>query len=376
MLPVTPVRATLAGALLPAALAVRLAAPQPDLRPNIPEVDGVNPVRGLVALHEAFVPGVGFLDKYPPLGSVLFGLAAAAGDVDQLSPQARAIMTAPAAERRVALWAVRDELAGALARERWLSRLAMGAATALVFLLSRRLAGPPGAGGWPRLLGPLLAAGAFAGWGATRVYAGTANVDALALLPALGALLLLLRERWAAAGAALALAVALKDPHVAFVPVVLGGAAALGGRRALLRAAVAAAAVYAVASGALTAPGVWWEHVQYLAGGGIDQVVDRMDRGDPASWFRLLRYVGWLLFEGAALLFGPLTLLAYAARAPADPAVRRAAWLLGAAAIAPIVLFVLPVGFAYARFLLPTEALLLAFLGALIAVRCDQVRTR
>jgi hypothetical protein len=363
MLAVTSARATLAGVLLSAALAVALAAPQPDLRPIMPEVDGVHPVRALIALQDAFAPGVGFLDKYPPMGSFLFGLAARAGDVDELATQARTIASSPVGERRLQLWAVRHEVQGALARERWLSRLAMGAAAALVFLLSRRLAGPPGAAPWWTLVGPLLAAALFTAWGPTRVYAGTANVDALALLPALGALLLLLQARWVTAGAALALAVALKDPQVVLVPVVLGGAAWLGGRRALLRAAVAAAAVYAVASGALTSPATWWEHVHYLAAGGVESVADRVDRGDPASWGRLLQHVGALLF----LYDGLMALIILAAclrRIPAEPVARRTWWLILAGAFAPVLLFVLPVGFVYARFLLLTQALLLACCGA------------
>jgi hypothetical protein len=375
MLDVSSARATLIGVLLSAALAVALAARQPDLRPVMPEVDGVHPARALVALHDAYAPGVGFLDKYPPLGSFLFGLAAAAGDVRGLSEQATSIVTSPPAVRRVQLWSVRDEVAGALARERWLSRLAMGAAAALVFLLSRRLAGTTGAAPWWMLAGPLLAVAIFCAWGPTRVYAGTANVDALALLPALGALLLLLRERWVTAGAALALAVALKDPQVVLVPVVLGGAAWLGGRRALLRAGLAAAAVYAVASGALTAPGTWWEHVRYLAGGGVESVVERVDRGDPAGWGRLLLHVGALLleYEGLMLL---LVVAACLRGLPADPTLRRAWWLLLAAALAPVLLFVLPLGFVYARFLLLTQALLLAFCGAVGTRSLDQAVER
>src|SRR5215510_12469984 len=95
MLGVSSARASLVGVLLSAALAVALATRQPDLRPNMPEVDGVHPARALVALHDAYAPGVGFLDKYPPLGSFLFGLAAAAGDVRGLSEQATCIVSSP-----------------------------------------------------------------------------------------------------------------------------------------------------------------------------------------------------------------------------------------------------------------------------------------
>ena len=97
MLAVSSARATLVGVLLSAALAVALAERQPDLRPNMPEVDGVHPARALVALHDAYTPGVGFLDKYPPLGSFLFGLAAAAGDETMLVACAESPRTSPAA---------------------------------------------------------------------------------------------------------------------------------------------------------------------------------------------------------------------------------------------------------------------------------------
>ncbi len=81
------VRVAAVGAALVAALALALAARPPELRPIMPEVDGVHPVRALIALHTAFAPGGGFLDKYPPLGSFLFGLAVAAGPAPGLSAQ-------------------------------------------------------------------------------------------------------------------------------------------------------------------------------------------------------------------------------------------------------------------------------------------------
>jgi len=356
---VSSARASVAGALLCAALAVALAFAQPDLRPVMPEVDGVHPVRALQALRSAFAPGGGFLDKYPPLGSFAFGLAVAVGGAPALAAQADAITTAPPSERRVLLWARRDEVQAALARERWLSRLAAGGAAALVFLLARRLAGA----GRFSFTGPLLAAGAFAACSTLRVYAGSVNVDALALLPALLALQLLLHARWVAAGAALALAVALKDPHVVLVPVVLAGAGILGGRRAALRAGAAAAVLYAIASGALTGPATWWEHLRVMAGG--MGPVEGVDAGDPSGWGRLIAHVGWLLAEGrgGALLSvgGLLALLPLVRRA------RRPVLLTLAFALAPIVLFVLPVGYAYARFLLVPQALLAVWLGAAAA---------
>ncbi len=360
---VSSARESVTGAVLCAALAIALALQQPDLRPVMPEVDGVHPVRALQALRDAFVPGRGFLDKYPPLGSWLFGLAAAAGDSRELSAQADAITSEPPAARRVRLWALRDEVQAALVRERWLSRLAAGGAAALVFLLARRLGGAAAARGrwaWAAHAAPLFAAGAFATSGTPSVYAGSVNVDALALLPVLLALQWLLSARWALAGAALALAVALKDPHAVLAPVLLAGAALLGGRRALLRAGAAATAVYAVASGALTAPGTWWEHLRVTAGG-MDPVTG-VDPVDPASWGRLLAHVGWLLGEGGGgleLAAGGVLALPVLLRRD-----RREALVVLGLLLAPIVLLVLPVGYAYARFLLVPQALLAVCLGA------------
>src|SRR5262245_65114695 len=126
MRPVSSARVAVLGAVLVALLAMAVAARPPDLRPVMPEPDGVHPVRAILALRTAYAPGGGFLDKYPPLGSFLLGLAVVAGGAPGLRAQAEAIASAPAELRRTALWELRDEIAAALARERWLSRLAMG----------------------------------------------------------------------------------------------------------------------------------------------------------------------------------------------------------------------------------------------------------
>lgn len=349
-------------ALLAAALSGALALPQPDLRPVMPEVDGVHPLRALQALGTAFEPGGGFLDKYPPLGSFLFGLAVAAGDDGALARAVGPVLAAPEPERRVLLWELRDAVQAALSRERGLSRLAMAGCAALVVLLAAQLAREALQRSAWALAGPLAAGALFAAGPVACVYAGTANVDALALLPALGCVLLALQGRWVATGAALALAVALKDPQVALVPVLLGAAASRGGRPALLRAGAAAAATYAVASGAATGPAIWLEHVRYLTRGGVEGV-GGIDHGDAAAWGRLLAHVGWLLWVAV----GGSVLLVAVWRRPAPAGGRADQALVLAAALAPIPLFILPVGFAYARFLLPTVALLLACLGGALA---------
>jgi hypothetical protein len=73
--------------------------------------------------------------------------------------------------------------------------------------------------------------------------------------------------------------------------------------------------------------------------------------------------VGWLLWVS----LGTAVLLVAVWRRPAPAGERADQALVLAAALAPIALFVLPVGFAYSRFLLPTVALLLACLGGAMA---------
>ena len=53
-----------------------------ELGPVMAELDGVHPARATWALSTAYSPGIGFLDKYPPLGSFVMGLAVAAADSD------------------------------------------------------------------------------------------------------------------------------------------------------------------------------------------------------------------------------------------------------------------------------------------------------
>ena len=58
-----------------AALSIDAPGP-PDLRPVMPEADGVHLVTARLALSSAYAPGEGWLHKYPPLGLAVFGLAA------------------------------------------------------------------------------------------------------------------------------------------------------------------------------------------------------------------------------------------------------------------------------------------------------------
>lgn len=346
-------------------LAGSLALPgPPDLRPVMPEVDGVHPVRALEAVGSAYALGGGFLDKYPPLASVLMGLAVRGSD-EGLQQAVEGLAEQPPSERRVKLWLLRDRLADALAAERWISRLAMAAAIGLLAALGLAVSGRAG---WRAGLAALLAALAFGFSYPALYYGATTNVDALALAAGLLTLWLSLRRRWVAAALAAALAVACKDPAFVLGPVVLIGAWAdreEGRARRLLAVTVAGLLGYALLAGALTGPGVWWEHLRYLSSGGVAGP-DRIDHGRVAEWWYLLRY-GGVLARGAigvsGVVFGLIGLgLLLAAN-------RAAGFLLLGAIASTWLLFVAPVGFVYVRFLLLPMALLALGVG-LMLMRC------
>jgi MFS family permease len=358
--------------MLPLALACGLAflAAQPaldaipDLRPVMPEVDGVHPVRAAEALRTAWEPGGGFRDKYPPLASALMGLLGAAADPG-FAGDAAGVGEADEPERTRRLWSLRERIARLLAVQRLLSRAAMAAAVALLAALGVLLAGRIGLGAGAARTAGVLAAALFGLSYPALYYGGTTNVDALALAASVGALHAGARRRWTWAAAAAALAVACKDPAFVLGPLVIVGAwcdARPGRARRVARAALAGLAVYAAASGALTGPAVWVEHVRYLLGGGVSGV-DRIDPTDPAQWPGLLwscarllaGATGWPLLATAA---GGLVLLWRRARADAG-------WLLGAVLVT-VALFVLPAGFAYVRFLLVPLAV--AALAAALAL--------
>ncbi|MHC5209543.1 MAG: hypothetical protein ACYTG2_02350 [Planctomycetota bacterium] len=344
----------------------------PDLAPVMAEVDGVHPVRAAEALGSAYAPGGGFPDKYPPLGSALMGLAGAVADPDFAADSADVGGLAEP-ERTRRLWTLRDRIARLLTVQRGVSRVAMALVVGLLAALAGRLAVRIGLGRGPALVAGLAAA-AFFGLSYTALYyGGTTNVDALALAGGVGALCAGERRRWELAAVAAALAAACKDPAFVLGPLVLLGAAcdARPGRAArVLRTALVGLAVYALASGALTGPGVWMEHLRYLLAGGVSGV-DRIDPGSVAQWPGLLAYCGRLL---AGALGWPLLLLGVAGLLLLWRLARGdAAWLLGAV-LATAALFVLPVGFAYARFLLLPQAVLsvgAALLLAALAARAS-----
>lgn len=333
-----------------------------DLRPVMPEADGVHPVRAFEALATAYAPGGGFRDKYPPLGSVLFGLAVVTVD-PAFAADTRGLTSRPEGERRAALWDLRDRIAPALAAERWLSRAAACACAAVLALLAAATARRAGADARAAWLAGLLAAAAL-GLSYPFLYHGsTTNVDAFALLAGLLALHASCGRRWIAAAVGAAVATAIKDPCFVLGPLVIGGAlldgSAPGERgRAVRRAAVAAVAgllAYALLAGALTAPGAWREHVAYLSRGGVSSV-DRIDHGQPGQWLGLL----WRCLDLAAGAIGWTGVALGAAGLLRLRSADRAGFrMLAGVIVLTLLLFVLPIGFVYTRFLLlPLAALL------------------
>ena len=340
-----------------------------DLRPVMPEADGVHPVRAVEALQAAYAPGGGFLDKYPPLGSALFGLVVLAVDRD-FAADTRGLTSRPEDERRAALWDLRDRIAPALSAERWLSRVAACACAAVLALLAAATARRAGGSAGEAFVAGLLAAVALALSYPLLYYGSTTNVDALALLAGLLALQAACGRRWIAAALWAAVSTAIKDPAFVLGPLVIACALldrADEGRARWRRAGLAAAGgllAFALLAGALTGPGVWREHVAYLVAGGVS-TVDRIDHGRPGQWLALLARcldlsagaIGW-----TGLALGVAGLLRLRA---AD---RLSFRVLAGVVALTLLLFVLPVGFVYTRFLLlPLAALLVG--AALVLAR-------
>lgn len=340
-----------------------------DLRPVMPEADGVHPVRAVEALRSAYAPGVGFPDKYPPLGSALFGLVVLAAD-REFAADTSGLTSLPEGERRAALWDLRDRIAPALSAERWLSRAAACACAAVLALLAAAAARRAGGSAGEAFVAGLLAAAALGLSYPLLYYGSTTNVDALALLAGLLALHAACGRRWVVAAVWAAAATAIKDPAFVLGPLVIGCALLDRpdeGRARWRRAGLAAAGgllAFALLAGALTGPGVWREHVAYLLAGGVTSV-DRIDHGRPGQWLALLARcldlsvgaIGW-----TGVMLGAAGLLRLRA---ADGLSFRV--LAGVVALT-LLLFVLPVGFVYTRFLLlPLAALLVG--AALVVAR-------
>jgi hypothetical protein len=336
-----------------------------DLRPVMPEVDGVHPVRALEALSSAYAPGLGFEDKYPPLASALMGLVSTTID-SGFRDDVGDVVAMSEVERQDTLWKARDRLAAMLNVQRWVSRLAMSAALGLLALLAFAAARAVGAGPISATLGALMAGIGFGLSYPALYYGATTNVDALCLAGCLAALWLAASGRWDAAAAAAAAAAAVKDPAFVLAPVLLLGVLLDDRPRRAARtfSMVAVGLIaYGLLSGAVTGPQTWWRHLGYLLEGGVEGV-DRIDPADPAQWGQLFAHAGGLAV--GALGWGASTagLLGWVLVARRDG---RLAWLLPGTALVVVLLFVLPVGFVYVRFLLLPMALLAAGAGVALA---------
>ncbi len=346
----------------------------PSLGAVMAEVDGVHPVRAAAAVERAYVVGGGFLDKYPPLGGFLMGIAGRFSDPGFGEVVAGVEDLAPG-PRREALFEVGDRIAALVALERRCSlgmvALALGLLAAGVVAGARRLGfSVPAA-----VTGALFAALVFGSADVVVYHATSTNVDAAVLLAGIVTLLAAACGRFRTAAVALGLAVAIKDPAFVLGPMVLAAAFARGGARLLLPTAFMALGVYAVAAGALTGPSLWWEHVVYLWHGGVEQV-DRIDHGVLSDWAGLARLVERLLRDalgpmGLALaVLGLVVARDLPGRGPSRPD-RLAVILIGST----LLFFVFPVGFVYARFLLLPMAVLAALGGLALAAGCHRFGT-
>jgi len=387
----------------------------PDLRPEIAELDGVHPVRAAQALRDAYRPGHGFLDKYPPLGAFVMGLAGELVDPGLLGalPVAPEALADDPPRRREVLWPLRDRIARRLDAQRLLSGLAMAAAVALVGVLAARATVRHGGGPRAARAAGLAAAAMFGAAYPVLVYGATTNVDALALAAALAAVERLLAGRAVTAGVLLGAAVATKDPAYAIAPALLaaawlpdprpqdaghdpagghdhdhdvhdhlGGVGGLvvpepetGARRRVLAVLLGAAASYLVFGGVLVNSSTVVDHARYLLAGGVESVPTRIDHGDPVQWLRLVDYVRRLL-AGVVVPAWAGTLVVLAGLFGLARMDRRARALLLGAAIGPVLVFVLPVGFVYPRFLLPSWAMVAVGAGVLVSWAAQLARAR
>lgn len=328
----------------------------PTLGPIMAEVDGVHPVRAVTALQTAYQPGEGYRDKYPPLGSVLFGWVGRMADPGFVEMSIN-VEDLPPNERRVALWDLSKGLEQWLRAERLLSRLAMAAAVALIAGLGCAWSLASGHRASSACASGLLGAACFGVGNAALYYGATTNVDSLSLLTGLGCVALAASGRTGLGAGVLGLAISIKDPNFVLLPVVLGLSFSWGGWGRLRRDLLAVSFVYALAAGALTGPEVWWEHLGYLVTGGVVEV-DRIDHAQPLEWGRLLLFTARLLVEGLGLACLLLALLACRA-AWSEKINEGRAWALAVSGTlaSTLILFIFPVGFVYPRFLLLPLAL-------------------
>lgn len=333
-------------------LLVAFAGPRlPDLAGTIAEVDGVFPVRAVEAWHDAYAPGRGFLDKYPAFPSWLAGGLLAALEpefVEAAAPLAG--MSAP--EDRVHSVALEPEHTDAVRAIRGLSTIAMAVVVALVAGCGVAWSVRAGISRGVAWGATAATTAAFAASNVTLYHAISTNVDALAVAFSLGAIALLAAERprpWAAA-VLVGLAVATKDPAYVVGPLLFVAVRDARGWGAAFGATGLSLVVYGAATGAFVNPSAFWDHATYLVSGGVD-TVPRVDPSSPTGWWGLVVHVATLTTLSLGRVLPLAALVGLALLAGRRGAAGKTALVALLALVLPIVLFVVPVRFAYARFL-------------------------
>ena len=342
----------------------------PDMSPVVPEADGIHPVVASETYHSGYEIGGGVPQKYPPAAAFIMGLAIEISDPD-FYDDASVLLHLEEDEQRTGLWRLKDRLAPLIAISRFATQLAMGIAMGLLAMLAAQTCWSMGISRPLSIAAGVICIVTFGASYPVLYHGSTTNVDAYALAPSLAMLLFALRRNWWCAAAAAGLAAAAKDPSYVAGFVLVGFAvldAERGRARRFLGISAVGLLVYLASAGALTGPGVWWEHMQYLFQGGVSSV-PRIDPAEPGQWGQLIAYSARLIWASQ----GPITcvagvagLVAIGLRSP------RTALLLFAAIASVWVLFILPVRFVYLRFLLLPSAVLSVGAAALVAMLCSR----
>jgi len=346
----------------------------PDMSPVMPEADGVHPVLAAMTFHSGYAFGEGVVQKYPPLGGFLMGVA-----VHLIDPgfydEIKSLMDLPENERRLKQWNLRNRIAPLIEVSRWITRLVMAMAMGLLAMAAAQVSFRLGAKPNVALSCGLICIVTFGASYPVLYYGSTTNVDAYALAPSLAMLLFAMRRCWWAAAAAAGLAAAAKDPYYAPGLALVVFALFDKGQSRLKRLLTIGASgivVYLICAGALTDPVLWLEHIKYLFKGGVD-TVPRIDPTEIGQWGQLIAYGMRLVWEsqGAVICItgiaglGVLGLKNF----------RSAALLIGII-FGVWILFILPVRFVYLRFLLLPMAVISIGAAALLAYIVTRVMSK
>ncbi len=344
----------------------------PHLAGTIAEVDGVFPLRAIEAWETAYAPGQGFHDKYPPLASWFAG-----GLLVLLEPDfvdaAQPYLGMYEAADRVNTVTLEPQHAAATRLIRMVSTVAMAWVVAVLAGCAASWAQRLGASRATAFGAAFIAAGAFGASNVVLYHALSTNVDALVLALSVTAVALLAREtpRVFAAAICVGLAVATKDPaYVLGIVLFVAGWRSHGPLRALA-ATLVAFGVYAVASGMVVNFETWKLHVAYIVSSGVD-TVPRFEPTSMTGWLQLARHIA----TTTAISIGHvvplaglagLVLAVRAARRDGEAASTMRAWVVLLALLAPVVFFVLPIRFAFSRFLLLPYAMMTVMAAVAIA---------